>query len=128
MLPRLAENKQEIPAKILETAGHALMLLPVSKSLPEMPGSNMLAAAHLGATEVFEAEIVAGGETQQPGDYAYMNHRLMYAEGGQWGLIRVLKPGDARIAALPQGSVSPVQVGRPAPIPVGSQVSSITNP
>ncbi|MGB9130829.1 MAG: leucyl aminopeptidase family protein [Thiobacillus sp.] len=44
MLPRLAENKQEITAKILETAGHALMLLPVSKSLPEMPGSAELKA------------------------------------------------------------------------------------
>jgi leucyl aminopeptidase len=44
MLPKLAENKQEITAKILETAGHALMLLPVSKSLPEMPGSAELKA------------------------------------------------------------------------------------
>jgi len=45
MLPKLAENKQEITVKILETAGHALMLLPVSKSLPEMPGSAELKAA-----------------------------------------------------------------------------------
>lgn len=44
MLPKLAENKQEITAKILETAGHALLLLPVSKSLPEMPGSAELKA------------------------------------------------------------------------------------
>ena len=44
MLPKLAENKQEITAKTLETAGHALMLLPVSKSLPEMPGSAELKA------------------------------------------------------------------------------------
>ena len=45
MLPKLAENKQEITAKTLETAGHALLLLPVSKSLPEMPGSAELKAA-----------------------------------------------------------------------------------
>ena len=45
MLPKLAENKQEITAKILETAGHALLLLPVSKSLPEVPGSVELKAA-----------------------------------------------------------------------------------
>jgi leucyl aminopeptidase len=45
MLPKLAENKQEITAKILETAGHALLLLPVSKSLPEMPVGAELKAA-----------------------------------------------------------------------------------
>ena len=44
MLPKLTENKQEIIAKSLETAGHALLLLPVSKTLPEMPGSVELKA------------------------------------------------------------------------------------
>ncbi len=44
MLPKLTENKQEITAKSLETAGHALLLLPVSKTLPEMPGSVELKA------------------------------------------------------------------------------------
>ena len=44
MLPKLSENKQEITAKSLETAGHALLLLPVSKTLPEMPGSAELKA------------------------------------------------------------------------------------
>jgi len=95
---------------------------------PEMSGSNQLASLHLGATETFEAEIVAGGDARQPGEYVYMNHRMMYAEGGQWGLLRVLAPGDTRIAVLPRSSVSPVQVGRPAPTPVRPQVSLITNP
>jgi leucyl aminopeptidase len=45
MLPKLTENKQEITANSLETAGHALLLLPVSKSLPEVPGSVELKAA-----------------------------------------------------------------------------------
>ena len=45
MLPKLTENKQEITAKLLETAGHALLLLPVSKSLPDVPGSVELKAA-----------------------------------------------------------------------------------
>ena len=45
MLPKLTENKQEIAAKLLETAGHALLLLPASKSLPEVPGSLELKAA-----------------------------------------------------------------------------------
>ena len=45
MLPEFAENKQEITAKTLETAGHALLLLPLSKTPPEMPGSVELKAA-----------------------------------------------------------------------------------
>jgi leucyl aminopeptidase len=45
MLPKLTENKQEITVKVLEAAGHALLLLPVSKSLPEVPGSVELKAA-----------------------------------------------------------------------------------
>ncbi len=38
MLPKLTENKQEITLKQLGNAGHALLLLPVSKSLPDVPG------------------------------------------------------------------------------------------
>ncbi|OZA29844.1 MAG: peptidase M17 [Hydrogenophilales bacterium 17-61-9] len=45
MLPKFTENKQEITEKSLGTAGHALILLPVSKTLPELPGSAELKAA-----------------------------------------------------------------------------------
>lgn len=45
MLPKLAENKQEISAGSLEAAGHALVLLPASKTLPDVPGSTELKAA-----------------------------------------------------------------------------------
>ena len=44
MHPKLTENKQEITLKSLETAGHALILLPVSKTLPELPGGAELKA------------------------------------------------------------------------------------
>ncbi len=44
MLPKLNDNKQELGAKALETAGHALLLLPQSKTLPDMPGSAELKA------------------------------------------------------------------------------------
>ncbi len=44
MLPKLTENKQEITLKSLQSAGHALVLLPVSKTLPELPGSTELKA------------------------------------------------------------------------------------
>ena len=45
MLPKLSENRHELTAKSLETAGHALLLLPESKSLPEVPGVAELRAA-----------------------------------------------------------------------------------
>jgi leucyl aminopeptidase len=45
MLPKLTENKHAITVKALQAAGHALLLLPVSKSLPEVPGSAELKAA-----------------------------------------------------------------------------------
>ena len=76
---------------------------------PDMEGSEMLEAAQLGGTGVLEVNIVAGGPQKIPGDYVYMNHRLAYAEAGQWGLLRVLgsnamvrgpKVGDRRIVAL----------------------------
>ncbi len=45
MLPRVSENRQELTAKALEAAGHALLLLPESKTLPEVPGAAELRAA-----------------------------------------------------------------------------------
>ena len=45
MLPKLTENKQEITAKSLAAAGHALIVLPESKTLPPVPGSTELKAA-----------------------------------------------------------------------------------
>jgi leucyl aminopeptidase len=44
MLPKVTENKQEISLKSLETAGHALILLPVAKTLPDVPGNAELKA------------------------------------------------------------------------------------
>ncbi len=45
MLPKLAEHKQDITLESLDSAGHALVLLPVSKTLPDLPGSAELKAA-----------------------------------------------------------------------------------
>jgi leucyl aminopeptidase len=42
MLPKLTENKQEITVKSLEMAGHALVLLPAAKTLPDMAGGVQL--------------------------------------------------------------------------------------
>lgn len=45
MLPKLTENRHELAAKGLEAAGHALLLLPEAKTLPEVPGAPELRAA-----------------------------------------------------------------------------------
>jgi leucyl aminopeptidase len=45
MLPKLSENRHELAAKSLEAASHALLLLPESKTLPEVPGAAELRAA-----------------------------------------------------------------------------------
>jgi leucyl aminopeptidase len=45
MLPKLVENRKEISARMLASAGHALLLLPESKTLPDLPGADELKAA-----------------------------------------------------------------------------------
>jgi len=45
VLPELIEKKQEITAGSIEAASHVLMILPVSKTLPDVPGSTELKAA-----------------------------------------------------------------------------------
>ncbi len=45
MLPKLAEKKPEITEKTLQKAGYALLFMPLSNTLPELPGQDALAAA-----------------------------------------------------------------------------------
>jgi leucyl aminopeptidase len=45
MLPKLTETKAEITEKLLEQAGHALLVLPHGKALPDVPGAAALKAA-----------------------------------------------------------------------------------
>ncbi|MFP5382138.1 MAG: M17 family metallopeptidase [Gammaproteobacteria bacterium] len=45
MLPKLTENKAEITEKLLDQAGHALLVLPHAKALPEVAGAAALKAA-----------------------------------------------------------------------------------
>jgi hypothetical protein len=54
----------------------------------------------------------AGGPYHLPGDYVYMNHRPAYIDAGQWGIFRVLPPGDKRVLALesPELEVRPVSL------------------
>jgi leucyl aminopeptidase len=45
MTIKLTENKQEISAKQVQSAGHVLLILPAGKTLPDLPGSDALRAA-----------------------------------------------------------------------------------
>ncbi|MEW6120474.1 MAG: leucyl aminopeptidase family protein [Pseudomonadota bacterium] len=45
MLPELAESKQEISARSLAAASHALLLLPEGRLMPDVPGGDDLKAA-----------------------------------------------------------------------------------
>jgi leucyl aminopeptidase len=67
MPPKLTENKQEITAESLETAGHALLLLPVTKSVPDVPGSAELKAVMKRRELKVEALAKAPVAVQLPG-------------------------------------------------------------
>ncbi len=67
MHPKLTENKQEITLKLLETAGHALILLPASKTLPELPGSAELRAVMKRRDLKIDALIKSPVAVQLPG-------------------------------------------------------------
>ncbi|MHB1084597.1 MAG: M17 family metallopeptidase [Thiobacillus sp.] len=67
MLPKLTENKQEITVKSLGTAGHALLLLPASKTLPDVPGSVELKAVMKRRDVKIDALVKSPVAVQLPG-------------------------------------------------------------
>jgi len=67
---------------------------------PFLPGSDLVSTLEFGGSETMNAYLQAGGPYQLPADYLYMNHRMAYQEGGQWGFLRVLPRGDKRILML----------------------------
>jgi hypothetical protein len=82
---------------------------------PNMEGADMLSSLQFGGSEYLDVFIKegAGGPTHIPGDYVWENHRMPYAQAGQWGYLRVLPVGDRRILPLNSGEGS----GRTAEIP-----------
>ena len=66
---------------------------------PDMEGGELLESEQLGATDALEVNVIAGGRNGIPGDYVYMNHRLAYAEAGQWGVFRVLASAVPQLAS-----------------------------
>jgi hypothetical protein len=67
-----------------------------------MEGADMLSSLQFGGSEYLDVFLKdgAGGPFRLPGDYIWQNHRMPYAQGGQWGYLRVLPAGDRRILPL----------------------------
>ncbi|HXN05989.1 MAG TPA: hypothetical protein VN944_02870, partial [Nitrospiria bacterium] len=75
---------------------------------PNMVGADMLSSEEFGGSENLDVYIKegAGGPFHLPGTYVWQNHRMPYAEAGQWGYLRVLPAGDTSLLPLngPAGS------------------------
>jgi hypothetical protein len=67
---------------------------------PFLPGSDMVSSFEFGGGELLSVYLQAGGPFRLTGDYLYQNHRMAYTEGGEWGFLRVLDPGDHKILSL----------------------------
>src|SRR5579863_733017 len=72
---------------------------------PNMEGSDLLSSEEFGGSENLDVFLKegAGGPFQLPGDYLWQNHRMPYAQAGQWGYLRVLPIGDHRILPINGG-------------------------
>jgi FtsP/CotA-like multicopper oxidase with cupredoxin domain len=69
---------------------------------PDMPGADMLSSLQFGGSEYLDVYLKegAGGPFAIPGTYIWQNHRMPYAQAGQWGYLQVLPLGDRRILPL----------------------------
>ncbi len=67
-----------------------------------MKGADLLSSSEFGGAENLDVLITAGGTHRLPGTYLWQNHRLQYAQAGQWGYLRVLPIGDTRLIPLHQ--------------------------
>ncbi|HET6370367.1 MAG TPA: hypothetical protein VFG95_04180, partial [Nitrospiria bacterium] len=91
---------------------------------PNMEGADMLSSEEFGASENLDVYIKegAGGPFHLPGDYLWQNHRMPYAQAGEWGYLRVLPVGDRSILPLnsasePGGKTAGLpQEGAPGPV------------
>jgi FtsP/CotA-like multicopper oxidase with cupredoxin domain len=82
---------------------------------PNMVGADMLSSSEFGSSENLDVFLKegAGGPFAIPGDYIWQNHRMPYAQAGQWGYLRVLPAGDRRILPLNSGGTGMRTVGLP---------------
>jgi hypothetical protein len=82
---------------------------------PFMRGADQISVVEFSGSETLDAFIPsAGGIYRMPGDYVWSNQRLPYSQSGQWGYLRVLPPGDQRIAPL-TGAIPALKQARAEP-------------
>ncbi|MHB8481964.1 MAG: multicopper oxidase domain-containing protein [Nitrospiria bacterium] len=69
---------------------------------PNMVGADMQSSEEFGGSENLDIYLKegAGGPFHLPGVYVWQNHRMPFAEAGQWGYLRVLPAGDKSILPL----------------------------
>jgi hypothetical protein len=69
---------------------------------PNMEGADMISSSEFGSSENLDVFLNegAGGPFHLVGDYVWQNHRMPYAQAGQWGYLRVLPAGDRRLLPL----------------------------
>ena len=84
----------------------------------------MLSSLQFGGSEYLDVFLKegAGGPFHLPGDYIWQNHRMPYAQAGQWGYMRVLPVGDKRILPLNGGGASTKTAEAPQSEPNGNAV------
>ncbi|MBI3995863.1 MAG: hypothetical protein HY349_07795 [Nitrospirae bacterium] len=72
---------------------------------PNMPGADMLSSLQFGGSEYLDVFLKegAGGPFAIPGNYIWQNHRMPFAQAGQWGYLKVLPAGDNKIQPLNSG-------------------------
>lgn len=70
---------------------------------PGLSGTRVLSSIQVGGLEAISINLNDGasGQSEQPGDYIYGDHREPYREAGLWGLWRVYPKGVDGIHLLP---------------------------
>jgi FtsP/CotA-like multicopper oxidase with cupredoxin domain len=91
---------------------------------PNMPGADMLSSLQFGGSEYLDVYLKegAGGPFAIPGVYVWQNHRMPYAQAGQWGYLQVLPVGDKRILSLNGGAAG----GQTAEIPPADRSEEVS--
>ncbi|MEE8113187.1 MAG: hypothetical protein V3T23_02415, partial [Nitrososphaerales archaeon] len=91
----MATLGEPVKIHVLQGFGHQVHVFGINghywSSDPNIPGANILSSRAIGPHESMDISLVggAGGTQQGVGDYLYLNHRMPFFEGGQWGILRV---------------------------------------
>ena len=71
---------------------------------PDMVGADQQSSIEFGSAEALNLVLPsAGGPFALPGNYVWQDHRMPYAQAGEWGYLRVLPAGDRKVLPLNSG-------------------------